>query len=235
MMDERKISVCIPTWNRPELTIASFIDVYGDERISEFVIVDDYSELYNYERLKQITDNLPKVKLYRNESNKDCYVNKKISVELATNEWVIVFDSDNRLTKEYLDAIFGVRGWCDWHIYAPTFAMPTFDYRHFSGLSLNFGNINQFLSEKMSDTALNTMNFFVNRRWFIDVWDGAANPNTADSIYFNYCWLKKRGEIHFVAGMEYHHLVHDQSHYKLNNHKTNGFYEEVIEKLKALK
>ncbi|MEY4331490.1 MAG: hypothetical protein RLZZ196_228, partial [Bacteroidota bacterium] len=36
----QQISICIPTWNRVEMTLNSFKKVYNDARIDTIVIVD---------------------------------------------------------------------------------------------------------------------------------------------------------------------------------------------------
>jgi glycosyltransferase involved in cell wall biosynthesis len=108
MLEQRKISIAIPTWNRSEMTVQSFYEVYDDDRVSEIVIVDDASDMKIYEELKAMTDSLSKVTLYRNLQNRDCYENKYTAVSYATNDWVILLDSDNKIDKSYLDIIFGL-------------------------------------------------------------------------------------------------------------------------------
>lgn len=101
MVEQRQITIAIPSWNRSDMTIESFYDVYEDERISEIVIVDDASDFEVYEDLKSMTDALPKVKLYRNLTNQDCYFNKATAIGYATNERAILLDSDNKIDKSY--------------------------------------------------------------------------------------------------------------------------------------
>lgn len=234
-MDNRKISICIPTWERTDLLFESFAQIYNDDRVSEIVIVDDCSSDSVYAKIKEVTSGMEKVKLFRNHENKGCYVNKMIAVSLATEEWVILFDSDNKLSVDYLDKIHS-HGWYPYRIYAPDFARPNFNYKEFGGEVITRTNIAEFLEKyRMGSTALNTMNFFVNKEWFLRVWDKDVEPMTADSIYFNYCWLNKDGSIFFVKNLEYDHLVHPQSHYQNFNHLTGNFYNETMEKLKQLK
>ena len=80
MVDERRISICIPTFQRVDMTLDSFKEVYDDERVSEIIIVDDASDISVFEELKSICDVLPKVKLYRNLTNQDCYFNKATAI-----------------------------------------------------------------------------------------------------------------------------------------------------------
>jgi glycosyltransferase involved in cell wall biosynthesis len=51
--DDRKISICIPTWERTDLLLDSFASVYSDNRVSEIVIVDDYSSEETYWKVKE--------------------------------------------------------------------------------------------------------------------------------------------------------------------------------------
>jgi hypothetical protein len=87
---------------------------------------------------------------------------------------------------------------------------------------------------------LNAMNFFVNRDEYLRVFDTTKEePWTADSIYFNYLWLKAGNKIYVTPGMQYDHRVNDHagqepSHYSTHNRKTGNFYNEVVQKLKEL-
>lgn len=229
-----KISIAIPTYNRYELTLECFSQIIEDERVAEIVISDDASDLDLFYTLKAAVSSMPKVKLYRNISNQDCFRNKMTAISLCSSEYVCILDSDNKFGRDYLDAIYNEE-WKLEVILAPSFARPIFDYRNFSGLTIIKENINYFFDEPMFSTALNTMNFFVNRSEYLRVWDGSVDPVTADSIWVNYCWLAAGNKIKIVEGMEYDHLVHSGSHYVNNNHRTGSFYSEVESKIRQLK
>jgi len=220
------ISLCITSWNRDSLTFDCFRQVLNDERVSEIVIVDDHSDERIYNNLVFMCNGLDKVKIYRNETNLGCYHNKRRSVELASNKWVIVFDSDNTMTKEYLDAIPEV--WVESNIYQPEFARPHFDFTKFAGSVISKEFVKGYMRQKHFTTMLNAMNFFINREKYLEVFDTSkSEPWTADSIYFNYLWLKAGYKIYVVPNLQYDHLVHNGSHYKANVHKTGNFYAEV--------
>lgn len=241
MNDERKISICIPTFNRPELTISSFIEVYGDERISEIIIVDDASEIHNYDRLKKITDNLPKVKLYRNEENLDCYRNKAKAISYADNRNCILFDSDNTLDKQYIDKVFDVINWGDYVAMLPSFAAPHFNYTKYEGLTITRQNVNHNAADPTFTTMLNTANCFVDRDFYLKCFDHSIDPHTADSIYMNYRMLDAGGSIYVVPGLTYIHRIDDHKgeqggHYNMNVHKTPpGFHDSIVQKLKDMR
>lgn len=235
-MDNRKISICIPTWDRVSMTLQAFEKVLNDERVSEIVLCDDCSDDSVFQQLKSLTANSPKVKVFRNEVNIDCYQNKRQVIGFSTNQWNILFDSDNILGVDYLDKIFAIENWDANTVYCPVFAQPHFDYTAFAHLVIDKHNVAHYVNEPMFLTALNTMNFFVNQNSYKEVWDGKVDPVTSDSIYFNYCWLNSGRKIKFVDGLTYFHRVWPGSHYQKNVNRTpTGFHDAVVERLKNLK
>lgn len=226
-------SLCITTWNRDDMVIKAFEQVLNDDRIGEVVIVDDHSDWGYYQSLMFKLDRLnsKKIKLYRNESNLDCYRNKREAVGKASYEQVILLDSDNVIGVDYLDALPRVEKTV---ILQPSFAVPHFDFTKWENLLITKHNIQTVWSdEPMFQTMFNAMNFVVNRDEYLKVWDGSVDPVTSDSLYFNYCWLKADNKIHIIPNMSYIHNVHNESHYKKNVARTpNGFYEQILDKLK---
>jgi glycosyltransferase involved in cell wall biosynthesis len=208
----------------------------NDERISEIIISDDCSAMDVYQTIIWKYNGIDKVKISRNEQNLDCYRNKKRAIELASNEWVIIFDSDNILTKKFVDTIFSQHEWNRTWAYTPDFAKPHFDFRALDGVALSHNNIASYLPNGNCGTMLNAMNYFVNRNEYLRVWNGNIDPVTSDSIFQNYNWLKAGNSIYITPGLEYEHRVHSGSHYQQNQKRTpRGFHEDIIEKLKSMK
>jgi len=230
----RKISIAIPTWERVEMTIDSFSNVYNDDRISNIIIVDDASSIETYNKLKWYCDKLPKVTLIRNLTNRDCYANKYISVSYSPTPFCILFDSDNIIDTDYIDRIFE-QEWDEKTILAPTHAAPLFNYKAYSGIKIDRTNVSEYMGKPMFDTALNTHNMFVNRDEYLQCFDPNIDPHSSDSIFMNYQWLNRGNSIYFVPELTYLHTVHENSHYKANCHKSPEFYKEIEEKLKNMK
>jgi glycosyltransferase involved in cell wall biosynthesis len=231
----QNISLCIPTFNRFELVKKCIAKVKDDPRIDEIVLCDDASTDGSFEKLEEYAATVEKIKLYRNPTNRDCYANKREALKWATNDWCILFDSDNEIGTDYLDRLSNWANWNPDFAYLPVFAKPHFDYREFSGLMFSRDNVARYMGNGTFRCALNTANYFVNRQTYLTMWDPQVNPNTADSIYMNYRYLAHGKSLVFVPGLEYFHLVHEQSHYKLNCHKTGNFIDDVEKKLRALK
>jgi glycosyltransferase involved in cell wall biosynthesis len=236
-MTDRKLSLCLTNYNRDKMLLESFNQVLNDDRVSEIVIVDDVSDLKIYELLVaryahiQFRD---KVKLFRNERNLGCYLNKSVAISKASNEFVIIFDSDNTMTTEYIDRIFE-QEWKRDTILAPEFARPHFDYRTFSGEIINKGNVRGMVDRKHFTALINTMNYFVHRDEYLKVFDSEIEPWTADTAYQNYNWLKAGNSFHVLKGLQYDHLVHNGSHYQEHNKKTGNFFNEVMDKMRRLR
>ncbi len=200
----QKISLCITTYNRNAYLFKSFEQVINDDRIGEVVIVDDCSELGLYQHIAERCKYNPKIKLFRNETNLGVYENKKVSVSKAENEYCIVFDSDNIIGVDYLDAIYS-KEWNCKTLFAPSFAKPVFDYRAFAGITFRKDNVAQYCGKHFFNAMLNTMNYFVHRDSFLSVWHPKPHINGADSIYMNYLWLLAGNEIHCMGGLSYFH------------------------------
>lgn len=234
-MDNRKISLCIPTWEREEMLYESFMGVYEDPRISEIVIVDDCSNPDLFERVQNFCNFHPKIKLFRNAINLDCYRNKREAISKAANQWLIILDSDNIIDTSYLDRIFEIKEWTKDVAYMPSFAMPLFNYEAYEYVLFSKYNIAEYIDKPMVSTCLNCFNYFVNRDEYLKVWQSDIDPHTADSLLHNYNWLCANNLIYIVPKLYYQHRVHDGSHYKNNVHLTGNLYHEIENKLRQLK
>lgn len=229
-----KLTLALTTHNRPDMTVKAFERVANDNRIDEILIVDDHSEEENYHRLIELCLNIDgPIRFLRNEKNLGCYHNKREAVALSSNEWVILFDSDNIIDKSYLDALEKHRFNND-TIYAPDFAKPHFDYTAFSNILIDKVNVASMMKRKGFDCLINTCNYVVNKAEYLKVWKNHKEPWTADTLFHNYNWLMAGNKIQVVGGMRYDHLVHDGSHYKEHVSKTGNLYTILMDKLKQL-
>jgi glycosyltransferase involved in cell wall biosynthesis len=229
----RELCICIPTWNRVDMTLKSFSKVYDDPRVKNIIIVEDASPLHIYSELKDKTKGMPKVKLYRNITNRDCYANKYVAASLSTTDYCIILDSDNEIDTDYLDKIFE-QEWNEDTVLAPDWAMPMFNYTDYANLIVTKDNISEYIDKPMFETCLNCMNYFVNKNSYCEVWDAEVDPVTSDSLFQNYNWIMSGRKIHIVDGLRYQHLVHDESHYINNVQRTGDFREILIEKIRKL-
>lgn len=235
-MAKAMISICVTTYNRPDITLCSFRQVFDHPLISEIVIVDDYSDVQLFSKLlNNMRSFTEKVKLYRNPTNLDCYRNKREAISRATNDVVIILDSDNVIDNSYIEAIRPYLANYDPSvILAPEFARPNFDYRKYSGQVFDRYNCGHFVAEKEFHWLINTMNYCVHRDTYLQYWQEDIDPHTADTALQNYNMIVNGCSLLVVPGMQYDHLVHSGSHYKQNVHKTGNLFNELMERFKLM-
>lgn len=254
-----RIALSVTHFNRLPLLLECLAYPLTDPRIGEITICDDASTDGSWEKM-QLLLNHPKVRLFRNVRNLDCYANKAQVLQHTALPWTILLDSDNVIDKTYLDTLYALPAWDPRTLYAPVFAQPLFDYRVFAGKTVSCQNVGQMSGGQVVYatiphprtgrpilqgrrnkygslflTALNTANYFVFRVDYLSVWDSKTEPYTADSIYQAYNWLKSGRQFYFVPGLYYQHRIHPGSHYKLNCHKTGNFRQQIEQKLTQLK
>lgn len=202
-------SLCITTYNRYDLLLESFAKVIDDERIGEVVIVDDCSTHDIREKLQLLPKLSPKIKVFFQAQNRGMSLNKAHAISFATNEWCIIFDSDNIIYPSYLDAIpDNLEGDS---IYCPSFAEPNFDYRAFEDLSFDANNAYILANSKMGECLLNTCNYLVNKDSYLNAYKENKEMKGSDTIWYNYLWLKIGGKLVVVSGMKYFHRTHSDS------------------------
>lgn len=210
------LSLCITTYNRFELTVKSFEKVIDDDRISDIVVLDDASTDGSYEQLFEYFKGVKKVRVIRQIENRGMSVNKKDAIAYAKEDWAIIFDSDNVIGKDYLDALEETPDLFEdpSEIFMPDFAKPNFNYGHFSALSFGKINIKQFVTFPMFGSLMNTCNYVVNRYFYLDVWQYNPAMKGSDTIWHALQHLKGGGGFYIVPGMQYEHLVHDGSGFR---------------------
>lgn len=233
----KTISLCITNYNRDRMLFDSFANVVNDDRVSEIVIADDCSGDVIWRKVEDYCRNIPKVKLFRNIKNLGCYKNKNYVISQAQNEYVIIFDSDNIITRSYIDKIYE-QEWRPDVILAPDF-VESFDYRHFGGQMITRQNVRGLVDKIRFDCMINTMNYFVHRDSYLKVWQDTVEPWTADTIFQNYNWLNSGRSIYVVPGLEYTHRINhnfreEKSHYKTHVRLTGNLFNDLMEKLKRM-
>lgn len=233
-----KLSLCITTYNRPELTIQAFEKVYNDPRIDHIIIVDDCSEYRQYKSLESYIEGIiqqngiDKIRLYCNPHNIGMSRNKARALECATNDWCILFDSDNVLDTDYLDAFekdtcnhdgyFCLNENDAHYIFCPDFAKPDFNYTKYSDISKYPSSLYGakdsalLIKEDSFNCLMNTCNYVVNRDFYLKTYKYNAEHVASDTVWHNYNHLKNGGMFRVVQDMQYFHRVHKESGFMQN-------------------
>lgn len=233
-MSGMKLSLAITSYKRYQLTIDSFADVIEEGRIDEVVLLDDCSPDKSYELLRDHFKDTPKVKVIRQARNRGMSVTKRDAIALCNNPAVIIFDSDNKLGKDYLDALERVEEFSSDTLYLPIAAAPEFDYEEFAGFTITKDNIKRYMHNAMFRCALNTCNCLVNRDFYLDTFVQDDKIGCADTINHIYNHLKRGGRLYFVPRMQYFHLVGPQSGFLENSDYNMKKAKEIENKILAL-
>lgn len=205
----RELGIAIPTMDREDMTFASFADLVGDARVTDVAIVDGSTQAV-FDRMALRAAGLPGVRLTQNVPHAGPYVSKRAAVAFSNAPWIILLDSDNTITRAYVDTLFALPQWHPDTLYVPVVGAPSLDYRAFSGLTVDrHNNIHDFLDQPSFLVALNTGNFFVHRASYLAATlDGDASWFITDCFYFTYRWLASGQNIHFTPDLAYTHRVH---------------------------
>lgn len=249
------LSLCITTFNRYELLKESYAQVIDDPRISEIIIVDDCS---TEPGIKEKVNSLAggKVKVFHQAQNRGMSRNKADAISYATNEWCIIFDSDNVIGPDYLDAFesFAIDGDglntfkritdIEKIIFCPDFAKPEFDYREYKcgngscGIRSGIYGAPECAFEIRNDSfncLMNTCNYIVNRDFYLKTFEFNPAHIASDTIWHNYNHLKAGGLFVVLPGMQYYHRVHNGSGFLQGVDHNMRMQGEVRKMIMALK
>lgn len=226
--EKRSISIAITSYNREKIILKSLKNIIDDERISEIVILDDGSNEESFKATKKVISGLsPKINFFRRGDNFGVLPTKIQAVNLCSNDWVILLDSDNTLNYSYLNSIFKIKDWDANFIYSASFAFPLLNFKQFSGKNLDFDLVKDtFVHNSRISLFMNDGNFFFNKKRFIDLVDKYKffNVSAADIIFINYLWLSNGGIIKILPNTSYLHRVHKNSIWKETQEASNSLF-----------
>jgi glycosyltransferase involved in cell wall biosynthesis len=229
------------------MVLEVFEKVYDHPLIDEILIVDDASNEEKYTELLLILSKFQqgkiewKIRVHKNKENLGMLRNKREAISKAKNEWVILFDSDNELYLEYLEAIainfnFSKSQLGKNFILHPSLAEPEHDYSRWNGMIIDSSNAKDFLHKAEFRCLLNNCNYVVNRDEYLRVYKYDESIKESDTIYFNTLWLEAGNAFYVVPGMRYHHRKHSGSGWLNGCHKYNmKKANELQEKIRLLK
>ncbi len=227
------ISVAVTAYNesqrgKGEWILACLKSVSAPDLVTEVVVVDDCSDDWPW--LKELLQDKPKVKLFRNDCNLGVYRNKLRSIELCTSEWVQICDSDDTMEDAHFKRLSELSRDTK-TLYCNSFGHTEFDFRELVGrhdLKAYIG----LAGNNLFGCLFNHGNHFLHRSTFLSVLADAdptrrllqapqkdADDSTyvrrahdgADSAFYNSRWLLAGNVMEIVPGLEYNHRHHQDS------------------------
>ena len=233
-MVDPQISVCIPTMDRFDTFLHKYIPLYlANPHINEIIICDENGN--DYEKINKAFSH-EKLSVFKNETILGCQRNKFNVGSRASSEYVCILDSDNYADESYFIAFkefIRTNGSDPKTIYSPSVAGP-FNYTNFIGKTITKDNIS--FSGEGGDMSflMNTMNFIISKKLWIDVIDYITNiedpvdPFAADSVHFNMIALCCNDcKLEVIPGMTYDHVVHHGSYYQATSVQTDAFFNSL--------
>ncbi len=242
--EEIKISVAIPYYNNSQFMKETLEPMLKDDRINEIVIVDDCSkDLGNLINLiKNISIDNTKIRLYKNIMNVGVYLNKLKSLSLCNNEWAILFDSDNKLDKSYIDTLYQNLPWNETYVYAPSWAntlpdyAPYLDYRKYNNNVIDARKVMELRDEIHFKCMMNTCNYFVNVEKYSECMNKYKEDynyeriSSLDSKTLFTDWICEGNSVYVVKDLTYRHRVHPNSNYNLANKSYEKQVHSMLDK-----
>jgi glycosyltransferase involved in cell wall biosynthesis len=212
------ITLAITNFNRFELTVKSFANVVHDDRVKEILILDDHSTDGSFEKLVEFFDGNDKVKVIQQVTNVGMQQNKHDAVALSKFDWVILFDSDNEISEDYIDKIEALGKLDEDLIYAPSRALPTFIYDEFSSLLIHRHNVREHIKTPFFGALINTSNYLVNKLTYCQNYKFNPEIKGTDTANHFLNHLKNNGSLYIVPGLQYKHLTHSGSEFMKDVH-----------------
>ena len=234
------ISLCIPTMNRFDSFLKSYLESYlkylDEGIINEIVICDETGD--DYQKIIDTFGHVPNLKVYKNDSVLGVFKNKLKVASLASFDYIALIDSDNFADETYFktarDYISDNGHLFSSHvILAPSFAKPNFNYTFFEGNIVTNANLKGVYYTSNFTTLLNTGNYVIHKRIINNItYDDSVMfyITSCDVIYFNLlAFLQFEDfQLHIVQNLEYDHVVHNGSIYTNTHHNCDGFLNNVI-------
>jgi len=231
------LTIVVTSFNRYELTIKSFEKVIDDNRISEILIVDDASTDGSGKRLAQHFFRHPKVKVIIQAENRTMQLNKADAVFFATNDWVILLDSDNEISTGYIDALEQhekLYRFNEGTIYAPVRALPNFIYDRFEGITIDASNVRFYVGLPYFGAMINTCNYLVHRETYLENFQFDKDIKGVDTAAHFLRHLTNKGKFHVVENLEYFHAISKDSEFMKDVHYNMACAMDIEKKLLEL-
>ena len=228
-----RFSVGIPHYNRGALIYRPLFNLLRHPAVAEIVIVDDGSEISQFEALERTVSEIDKtgrVKIHRREQNHGALRTKLECAERAALEWVLILDSDNTAFQHYLNRLALIEAPSADVIYCASWAYPRFPFHELEKIRIGFDEAADLTKSGVLRRVylINDGNYLVHRETYVRSVSaiGRIASDVADVMLVNYHWLSHGGHIEVLPATAYYHRVHEGSFW---NTTQNESRKRVVE------
>lgn len=247
-------SLCIPTIDRFDEFLSKYLPHYvNNPWVNEIVITDENGN--DAKKIQTAFSENNKIKMFVNENRLGPFLNKLKACSLASNEWIVLMDSDNFASVDYF---FKAAEFINKNIQAdqknvilaPCFAKPHFNYSHLNGFVYEKGTFQsnnvkekQKISHmyKHSECLMNTGNYVLNK-FLIDNLDLSTEKDNSnyfrtpcDVLYLNTLLFEQLNlKMYIVPDLVYDHIVHDGSIYTQTHSQFQEFNDYLHKRYRNL-
>ena len=228
----RTISVAIPFYNNSKMGHLALFNILNDPRIEEIVVLDDASDVDEFNKLKRkLAPFSKKIRLFRRDQNWGAFANKIQCVEMCESDWVILLDYDNTLPPEYIDSLFKEQNWETDKIYCSAYAYPNFDFRkELAGKCIGLKMASSLVkARKFNGPFFNDGNYFLCREQYLKILKPFWNYSVAasDVAFSNYLWMSNGKSLKVLADSWYIHRVHEKSTWTTHSQKSQLIFDLI--------
>lgn len=241
-------TLCIPTMDRFDSFLSNYLPKYLNNILIDEIVITDETGNDAY-KIKNAFPNNDKIKVFVNENRVGPFLNKLKACSHASNEWIVLMDSDNFASDDYFvkaaEYISAVIEEQKDVILAPSYASPNFNYSHLNGFVYEKGRFqSNKLLEQQNNTSnncnslimMNTGNYVINKYLIDNVdlskeIDNIKYSSACDVIYFNTLLFEQFDlKLHVVPNMIYDHVVHSGSIYTQTEAQFRNFNDCIYQR-----
>jgi predicted DNA-binding ArsR family transcriptional regulator len=236
------ISLCIPTMNRFDTFLQkNLIKYLKNSFITEIIICDEIGN-DSYKIIEYFPNEIKnkKIQVYVNDTILGPFKNKLNVCNKANYDLIALIDSDNYCDEQYFKIITNYisnNKSSQNSIFAPSFAMPNFNYKSLENSVITKKNINEIKNNDKKNvltTLMNTGNYVLNKNIIknLNIDNELNNINqsaSCDVIFMNTLFFEQYSdfEFHIIKDLHYSHEVHQDSIYLQTHQKHIQFNKEV--------
>jgi glycosyltransferase involved in cell wall biosynthesis len=225
MSSRIKFTIGITTFNRADRLIPTLKKYETYDDVDEIIVVDDCSS--DYEVLIKQNFN-SKIKIYKNNFNLKPYKNKLKTLELSTNTWTVLMDSDNFCGQDYIDCLQNenINNKLNENIiYCPVEFLPTFKFPELNDLLIDKNIWNNI--HKSYECFFNAGNMCISKKasnfLYTNLQNDSCEPIGIDCKYMNYILIKNGFILKALKNLKYRHALSEDSWFLQTQHESYCF------------